>query len=136
MIKEDHEDEAFMFFVERVDLYLRTKKESGILIGDRESDAISGQFSEQLSRWRSEGTFYQYGVKLTHLIDTVHFTHSHHSRMLQLADLHVWLRQLCALGDQGKWHRKQIIDHVHTIPDCLNANRFKEWPTEDSWLKR
>lgn len=109
MVKDGYETEAFMFFAERVELYLRGRGQVGIIIGDRENDVVSSTFAGQLSQWRSNGTYYQYGIRLENLIDTVHFTHSHHSRMLQLADLHVWLRQLCSIGDMGKWHRRQII---------------------------
>jgi hypothetical protein len=132
MVGDDIERKAFMYFVERVDGYLRAKNQPGILIGDRESEHISGEFAEELSRFRADGTDYEYGRKLTHLIDTVHFTHSHHSRMLQLADLHVWLRQLVQAGDQRRWHRAQIIDHVRSINDCLFAHKYKIWPTAGS----
>lgn len=56
MIKDDPQDEAFMYFIERVDGYLRSKNEAGLLIGDRESDAVASEFSEQLSRFRLHGT--------------------------------------------------------------------------------
>lgn len=135
MVGSDIEGTAFMYFIERVDSYLTAKQMPGLLIGDRESESISGEFAESLSGYRASGTSYRFGKELKYLIDTVHFTHSHHSRMLQLADMHIWLRQLFAAGDQGKWHRKQIIDHVRSIPDCLQAHRYKVWPTEDSWTK-
>ncbi len=135
MVGGDVEGTAFMYFVERVDSYLRVQNTPGLLIGDRESEVVSGKFAADLSGFRTTGTSYRFGTTLTHLIDTVHFTHSHHSRMLQLADLHVWLRQLCSAGDQGKWHRKQIIDHVQSIDDCLFANKYKIWPTSGSWTK-
>jgi hypothetical protein len=135
MVGGDVERTAFMYFAERVDGYLRAKNQPGMLIGDRESEHISGKFAEELSRFRANGTDYAYGTKLTHLIDTVHFTHSHHSRMIQLADLHVWLRQLVEAGDQGKWHRAQIINHVRGINDCLQAHKYKIWPTAGSWTR-
>ena len=135
MVGTDIEGNAFMFFVERVDSYLRARDQVGLLIGDRESEAIAGHFAERLSKYRAGGTHYAFGTKLTHLVDTVHFTHSHHSRMLQLADLHTWLRQLCQLGAQEKWHREQIIQHVSTLPNRLAAVRYKHWPTKDSWSK-
>jgi hypothetical protein len=128
MWSDDVEGMAFMFLVERVDLYLRSQKSPGMLIGDRESETIAGKFAEKLSRYRTDGTYFPYGTQLNRLLDTVHFTHSHHSRMLQLADLHAWLRQLREAGDQGKWHRKQILNHVSTIDGCLHAHRYKEWP--------
>lgn len=128
MWSSDVEGMAFMFLVERIDLHLRAQKLPGMLIGDRENEIIAGKFAEELSRFRTDGTDFAYGTKLHRLLDTVHFTHSHHSRMLQLADLHAWLRQLRQAGDQGKWHRQQILNHVATIADCLSPRRYKEWP--------
>jgi hypothetical protein len=135
MVGSDVEGTAFMYFIERVDGYLRAQQAPGLLIGDRESESISGKFAESLSSYRASGTSYRFGKELKYLVDTVHFTHSHHSRMLQLADMHIWLRQLCCNGDKGKWHRKQIIEHVRSITDCLHAHRYKIWPTADSWTK-
>ena len=125
MVGSDVEGTGFMYFVERVDSYVRAQNTPGLLIGDRESESISGTFAESLSGYRAAGTAYRFGKKLTHLVDTVHFTNSHHSRMLQLADMHVWLRQLCSTGDNVQWHRKQIIEHVRSINDCLHANRCR-----------
>lgn len=135
MLSSDIEGTAFMFLVERIDGYLRAKKAPGMLIGDRENESVAGLFAESLSRYRTGGTKYHFGKELTHLLDTVHFTHSHHSRMLQLADLHVWLRQLRAAGDCGKWHRQQILEHVASIDSCLFADKYKVWPTDDAWIK-
>ena len=64
------------------------------MIGDRENDKVSKKFAEILSKYRQEGTPYAFGTSLDNLVDTVHFTDSHHSRMLQLADFYVWALQL------------------------------------------
>jgi len=135
MVATDVEDKAFMFLVERVEGLLRARKSPGLLIGDRESEQISAVFAETLSRYRAGGTPYEFGTELTHLIDTVHFTASHHSRMLQLADLYVWVQQLCYVGDLGKWPRRQVIEHARSMPHLLVPNRYKVWPTEQSWIK-
>jgi hypothetical protein len=135
MVSADVEGMAFMYLVEKVDVYLRDQKSPGLLIGDRENETIAGKFAEKLSRYRTDGTEFEYGMQLERLLDTVHFTHSHHSRMLQLADLHTWLRQLQAAGDKGGRYRKEILDHVSTINNCLSAQRYKEWPTDGSRIK-
>lgn len=134
MVSADVEGKAFMFLVERVEGLLRERNTPGLLIGDKESDTVAHAFAQDLSAYRATGTPFAFGMKLEFLLDTVHFTHSHHSRMLQLADLHVWMRQLCSIGHQDKWHRKQIIDHIQSIPDCLHAHRYKDWPTTGSWV--
>jgi hypothetical protein len=134
MVASDIEQKAFIFFTERVELHLRAAKSPGILIGDRENDQVSGTFSEILSRYRSSGTPYAYGTKLTHLIDTVHFTDSHHSRMLQLADLYVWSLQFCA-GDNTAYPRSDLAEFIRGSTDILSPSRYKIWPTEQSWIR-
>lgn len=135
MLSSDHEKMAFMFLAERVNDLLTVKNMPGILIGDRENNTVSGTFAVQLSMFRTQGTKYDFGKQLTHLLDTVHFTDSHHSRMLQLADLHVWLRQLAA-REKPSWHAKQIISHAYASGDCMQLSKYKDWPTDQSWLKK
>ena len=135
MVASDVERKAFMFFTERVELHLRAEKSPGILIGDRESDQISGVFAEILSRYRSSGTPYAYGTKLTHLVDTVHFTDSHHSRMVQLADLYVWSLQLCASGKNDVYPRSDLVGFIKGSTNLLWPHRYKEWPTAHSWIQ-
>jgi hypothetical protein len=135
MIATDYEHMAFMYFIERVEMHLQSNKSPGILIGDRENDQVSGVFAEDLSKFRSKGTPYNYGVKLTHLIDTVHFTNSHHSRMLQLADLYVWSVQLCAAECNEVFPRADLVKFIREQTNILSAARWKEWPTPQSWLQ-
>ena len=72
-------------------------------------------------------------MELTHLIDTVHFTDSHHSRMLQLADLYVWLLQLCTNPDPEAHPQKIVVCYVREKTDILSPNKYKVWPTNQSW---
>ena len=129
------EEKAFMFFVERVEQYLRANRTPGMLIGDRENESVSNQFSETLSHYREYGTSYQFGIELAHLIDTVHFTDSHHSRMLQLADIYVWLIQLCFNSDPDAHPQKLIVEFVKEKTDLLSPNKYKIWPTSQSWYQ-
>ncbi len=134
MISESNiEDKAFMFFVERVEQYLRAQKQPGMLIGDRDNERVSKQFAETLSHYRVHGTSYQFGMQLTHLIDTVHFTDSHHSRMLQLADLYVWLLQLCTNSKSDEYPHKIVTEHVRQKTEILSPKKYKIWPTDQSW---
>jgi hypothetical protein len=135
MIANDYEQKAFMFFVEKAESYLKSKNSPGILIGDRENDKVSGDFAEILSQYRLFGTPYHFGTKLEYLIDTVHFTDSHHSRMLQLADLYVWVMQLISTGDANKYPASLIFDYVRVNNGICTPSRYKEWPTEQSWIR-
>ena len=128
------EDMAFMFFVEKVEQYLKSQKSPGMLIGDRENERVSKQFAENLSCYRKYGTPYKFGRELAHLIDTVHFTNSHHSRMLQLADLYVWLLQLNVNSNPEKsFAHSLVINHVRGNTDIFIPTKYKIWPTDQSW---
>lgn len=135
MIAEENLDQkTFMYFVERVEGYLHQKQDLGILIGDRESDKVSTVFAEALSHFREHGTSYAYGKKLERLIDTVHFTESHLSRMLQLADAYVWLLQLCKQNSDVE-PANSLVQYVREQTEVLSPHKYKIWPTENSWIK-
>ncbi len=105
MVAEDKLGElAFMFFVEKVDNLLKDRKAVGLLIGDAENDKVSNATAQTLSTYREDGTPYEFGRDIEHLIDTVHFTHSHLSRMLQLADV-----TLGPLSSSPLPHRTQTL---------------------------
>lgn len=131
----DYERLALMYLIEKLNDHLTTKKAPGLLIGDRENEELAGKNAESLSRYRNNGTDLHFGKTITHLLDTAHFTHSHHSRMLQIADLHTWLRQFIQHGDQGKRHRKTVIDCIREYEGCLSLSKYKDWPTYMSWTR-
>lgn len=135
MITTDYDEMAFVFFVERVEQLLRSRKAPGLLIGDRESDRVAGMFSDMLSRYRDDRTPYDFGIELRCLLDTVHYTHSHHSRMLQLADLFVWALQLTTVGDQEQFPRSEIVGHIRENTNLLSPTKYKHWPTAQSWIQ-
>lgn len=135
MIAADQLDQrTFMFFVERVEGYLHSKQDIGLLIGDRESDKVSTVFAEALSHFREHGTSYAFGQNLERLIDTVHFTESHLSRMLQLADAYVWMLQLCHQNGES-YPAKKLTKFIREETDVLSAAKYKIWPTNQSWIK-
>lgn len=135
MVAEDNLDQkAFMFFIERVEMYLGSKKDLGMLIGDRENGKITTVFAESLSRYREHGTYYAYGKKLERLIDTVHFTESHLSRMLQLADVFVWLLQLCEKNSK-EYPSSDLVQYVRAETNVLSVHRYKVWPTKNSLIQ-
>lgn len=113
MVKHPNEipSMAFMMLTEQVDSYLKSVDDIGILIGDRENDFVSKEFAEALSHYRAQGTYYDYGVKVERLVDTVHFTESHLSRMLQLADAFIWLYQFVYQYKEGKY-TKHLYEHI------------------------
>ena len=118
-----------MYFCERANALARSQKAMGLLIGDRESDHHAARFSTTLSSYRAKGTDYAFGRKIENLVDSVHFTHSHLSRFLQLADVYVWLVQFQKRNRGSKDRRHRAVfdmlkrEHVNLFPA-----KYKEWP--------
>jgi len=120
---------AFMFLCERANDYVRSKRALGMLIGDRENDRMSERFSSSLSSYRARGTDFAFGRDLHNLVDSVHFTHSHLSRFLQLADVYAWILQFRVRNRNSENHRhKAILDILKQENINLFPAKYKEWP--------
>jgi len=82
---------GLMLFLERACDYLDKVDDLGIVFGDYEKDEVAGSVVD-FSEYKTLGTTPMYfGRPLGRLVDTVHFTRSHHSRFLQLADVAVYM---------------------------------------------
>lgn len=83
-----------------------------------------------LSQYRDKGTPYEFGDTITHLFESVHFTHSHLSRFLQLADIHAWYlqfrkRQALNPKPQHEPFMEMLKDQNISLP----PSKYKIWPT-------
>ena len=123
------EEIAFMYLCEKANALARSNKAMGILIGDRESDHQAARFSTTLSSYRAKGTDFAFGCEIKNLVDSVHFTHSHLSRFLQLADVYVWLLpfQNRNRGSKDRRHRA-VFDMLKREQVNLFPAKYKEWP--------
>jgi Protein of unknown function (DUF3800) len=123
------EDIAFMYLCERANDFVKSKKALGMLIGDRENDRHAERFASTLSNYRAEGTDFAFGRKIQNLVDSVHFTHSHLSRFLQLADVYVWLLQFKNRNRASKDFRHQaMLNLLKEDYIDLSPSKYKEWP--------
>jgi hypothetical protein len=123
------EEVAFMFFCERSNDLCRAHDSLGMLIGDRESDRVAEKYATSLSGYRATGTNFEYGRNIENLVDSVHFTHSHLSRFLQLADIYTWLLQFCNRNGRSMNDKHQAILKIWARPDIdLGPSKYKEWP--------
>lgn len=123
------EDIAFMFLCERADSFVRKHGAIGMLIGDRESDQHAARFATTLSKYRANKTDFAYGQEITNLVDSVHFTHSHLSRFLQLADVYSWLLQFQLRNRKSKDERHRALFKILQRKDInLFPAKYKEWP--------
>ncbi len=122
-------DIAFMFLCERANALMRSQNSIGMLIGDRENDSTSERFSIDLSQYRANGTFFTYGEEIKNLFESVHFTHSHLSRFLQLADMYAWILQFRNRHLQLKDPRHQaLLDLMKEREISLFPSKYKQWP--------
>lgn len=126
---QNAEEIAFMFLCERADRLLGVEGSLGMLIGDRESDRVADRFAKTLSGYRANGTDFAYGHDIRNLVDSVHFSHSHLSRFLQLADVYTWFLQFRDRnrGSDNPRHRSVLDIFARGGVDMFPA-KYKEWP--------
>lgn len=120
---------GLMLFLERCCDYLEKEKQLGIAFGDYEEDELTQSILD-FSQYKFKGkTPMYYGRPLGLLIDTLYFTHSHHSRFLQVADVIVFLanRFNSPVTKSEKWHDQQgatIWDDIKKGTDFY----LQTWP--------
>jgi hypothetical protein len=129
-----YKDMAFMFLVEKVDDYMRQCKSIALLIADEDRE-LAGTNVTSLSSYKSGGTQYAFGKAINNIVDTIHHTCSHHSRLLQLADVYVYTLAM-AEGDHDKYPQNKIIEHARNEARILFPTKYKNWPTDGSWTVR
>lgn len=123
------EDIAFMFLCERANDLMRSRKALGMLIGDRENDKSAAKHAGSLSGYKASGTDFAYGREISNLVDSVHFTQSHLSRFLQLADIYVWLLQFRSRNRDSTNQRHQSVFQLLSRDGVdLSPRKYKEWP--------
>ena len=128
MRRNDYQPIAFMYLVERVNFWTRKKKSLALLIADHDKQFVNTNV-RSLSRYKTKGTEFEYGREITHVVDTVHHTHSHHSRLLQLADLYTYSKSLIAKAPD-KYPKSKIYKHITKITHFAWPSAYKHWPSD------
>lgn len=123
------EEIAFMFLCERANDWASAQKAIGMLIGDRESDSHAARFATSLSSYRARGTDFAFGREIKNLVDSVHFTQSHLSRFLQLADVYTWVKQFRHRNRGSRDGRHAaVFEMLGREGVNLFPAKYKEWP--------
>ena len=123
------EEIAFMFLCERANDLLKSGGSRGMLIGDRENDRVADRYARILSGYRANGTNFAFGRDIHNLVDSVHFSHSHLSRFLQLADVYTWFQQFRNRNRGSKEARHRSLLEIFARRDVdLFPSKYKEWP--------
>lgn len=130
-VNQSPEDIAFMFLCERANDLMRSRNNIGMLIGDRENDRSAAKHAGSLSDYKVRGTDFAFGREIRNLVDSVHFTQSHLSRFLQLADIYVWLLQFRARNYGSENHRHKAMFEIFQREGMnLYPKKYKEWPKQ------
>ncbi len=120
---------GLMLILERFCDFLDQKEDVALVFGDYEKDEIAKAVLD-FSQFKLSGKTPMYGGRpLGRLIDTIYFTHSHHSRFLQTADIVVYLanRFHNIKAEPTKWHEvkgKKMWDLIKTGTDF----KMQSWP--------
>ncbi len=119
---------GLMLILERFCDFLEEKNDIGVVFGDYEKDEITTSILD-FSQFKFSGkTPMSFGRPLGQLKDTIYFTHSHHSRFLQAADMVLFMANRFENGHQPvKWHDIKLKE----IWDRLKGNceiRIQRWP--------
>lgn len=129
---EPPDEIAFMFLVEQVNKFLERENVIGMMFGDYDEPVIGGSVVS-LSRFKETGTYWAQSKTVDRIIDTVHFAKSHHSRLVQLADVYLHLRQFWRWDEEVRW-KKKFCEQI-TSSGVLNAAFTKDWPAEKIWYR-
>jgi Protein of unknown function (DUF3800) len=114
---------AFAHFCERVDRAIGSKSIS-ILIGDQDDQEAKNMIRD-FALYRRSGTPWSFGIDIKRLTDTVHFSKSHYSRMIQLADIYVFIVS-GKYGSRKGWMADAMKEALKDKD--LHANSYKHWP--------
>lgn len=131
VVASTYRDKAFMFLVEKTNALMVARESLALLIADEDQE-VAGDNVASLSAFKARGTSYQFGGPIGRLIDTIHHTKSHHSRLLQLVDVYA---HTCSLvtGDCGREPQKTIAEYARAKQNLLFPTKYKHWPTQFSW---
>jgi hypothetical protein len=128
--EKDPAQSAFMFFIERANRLMKVRESMGVLIADDESKKVSSGNVSSLCNYREWGTDWYFSQEIAHLVDTIHHTSSHHSRLVQLADIFVYACQL-QNRDNLDFVKSKVLKHA-TDAGLYQVATYKYWPTSQS----
>lgn len=131
VISSTYRDKAFMFLVEKTNALMVAEQSLALLIADEDHE-VAGANVASLSEFKRRGTNYVFGGPIGRVVDTIHHTKSHHSRLLQLVDVYAHTSSLVA-GDCGREPQQTIEQYARSKQNLLFPSKYKHWPTQYSW---
>lgn len=125
-------DIAFMFLVETAEELFQREGQLGMMFGDYDEPVI-GSSVAQLSQFRKGGTGWERAKEINSIIDTVHFAKSHHSRLIQLADIYLYCCQFMMGDNSAPW--RAAIARTIVSGDIYWRSVGRDWPSEARWYR-
>jgi len=126
---EAPESIAYRYFLEQVDIFLGENSAKGMIFGDKDDDAVCTAV-ESLARYKVSGTGWARSRRIENIVDTPHFARSHHSRMVQLADIFVYVVQFLWSTIEGSPNREQFRNYLKIETKLMSTCRGRSWPPE------
>lgn len=133
MVANGYQDMAFMFFIERVNSLMLSLNSKALLITDLDKEMVTSNVTS-LSTYKEQGTKYHFGSEINNIADTIHHTHSHHSRLVQMADIYTYTMALKAKTGM-KHPRETIRTYTRERTNLSFPSKYKYWPTDMSWYE-
>lgn len=130
MGRVDHHAVAFMYLIEKVDDLMKSRGSRALIIADHDKET-AGANVRSLAAFRRLGTGFAYGRQIGRIVDTIHHTHSHESRLLQLADIYAYAVSLRVQSPRAS-HRVDIVNHIHALANFVWPTKYKHWPPDDA----
>lgn len=124
---------GLMLILERFCDYLEVVDDIGVVFGDYEKDEVTRSILD-FSQFKFDGKTSMYlGRPLGRLKDTIHFTHSHHSRFLQIADMIIYMAGRCENSNlkRDKWHDVELQKIWEKLKNNTNYS-LQRWPKQGS----
>lgn len=122
---------GLMLILERFCDFLESADDIGVVFGDYEKDEITKSILD-FSQFKSTGkTPMTFGRPLARIKDTIYFTHSHHSRFLQVADMVLYManrfENLKSSENLTKWHDQELQKIWKNLKSKVDT-KIQRWP--------
>ena len=118
---------GLQLILERFADFLDKNNDIGIVFGDYEKDEITNAIID-FSQFKENGKTPLAGRSLSPLKDTIYFTHSHHSRFLQIADMILYMANRYENAHQPqKWHDKKLKEIWENLKNRVDFY-IQRWP--------
>lgn len=112
--------------LERIDEYAEKRNEVALVIADEVSE--KDKYRKDLSTYRQYGTEGYRARKITNVVDTLHFAPSTASRLLQAADLVVYLWCRLLTGKEKNERAEEAKNNLWALIEPKIVHRHVWWP--------